>query len=232
VTPAASNYSFSPASGFYFGLAANQLQTDFRGFAAATNKPPAVSMSTSGGPFAAPATIACSAIASDSDGTVAKVDFYAGTTLIGTGASAPYGISWKNVAAGTYSLTAVATDNGGATTRSAPVSVTVNAAAVTPAPPLPNQPPTIRLTAPATNATFTAPASVSMVASVADSDGRITRVRFYAGSTLVGSDSNGPSYSMTWRNVPAGTYTLTAVATDDDGARATSAAVTITVKRR
>jgi chitinase len=87
------------------------------------------------------------------------------------------------------------------------------------------------LTSPAANATFTASTSVSIVASVADSDGRITRVRFYSGGQQIGSDSNGPTYSMTWRNVPAGTHTLTAVATDDDGARATSAAVTITVKR-
>jgi len=237
VTASATNYSFSPASEFYAGLAANQLQTDFRGFAAATNKPPTVSLSTSGAPFTAPATVTCSAIASDSDGSVAKVDFYAGNTLIGTGLSAPYSVSWKNVAAGTYSLTAVATDNGGATTRSAPVAVTVNAAAAAPAPaptPTPtaaNKPPTIKLTSPAANATFTAYNSVSIAASVADSDGRITRVRFYSGSTQIGTDWNGPSYSMTWHNVPPGTYTLTAIATDDDGARTTSAAVTITVKR-
>jgi chitinase len=54
------------------------------------------------------------ASAADSDGTVAKVDFFAGATPIGTATSAPYSVSWSNVAAGAYSLTAVATDNAGA----------------------------------------------------------------------------------------------------------------------
>src|SRR5262249_47723622 len=53
-------------------------------------------------------------------------DFYANSTLLGTSTSAPYGITWSNVSAGTYSLTAVATDNGGAITTSGAVSITVN----------------------------------------------------------------------------------------------------------
>ncbi len=65
-----------------------------------------------------------------------------------------------------------------------------------------------------------------------DSDGRISRVRFYSGNTRLSTDTNGPNYSYTWRYVPAGTYTLKAVATDDDGASTTSATVTVTVKGR
>ncbi len=73
----------------------------------------------------APATVGLSATASDADGTVARVSFYVGSTLIGSDTSAPYTLSWSGVAAGTYSLTAVATDNTGATTTSAPVALTV-----------------------------------------------------------------------------------------------------------
>jgi len=80
----------------------------------------------------APATIAIAASAADNDGTVSKVDFFNGSTLLGTDTSAPYGFTWSNVPAGTYSLTAVATDNATATTTSSAVSITVTAAAPPP----------------------------------------------------------------------------------------------------
>ena len=92
------------------------------------NQPPTVSLTSpaNGATFTAPATISISANASDSDGTVAKVDFFANSTLLGMSTTAPYGITWSNASAGTYSLTAVATDNSGATTTSAVVSIAVN----------------------------------------------------------------------------------------------------------
>jgi len=237
VTPSGSTYSFSPDSDFYAALNASQPQTDFRGYAATPNKPPTVSLSAAGAPFNAPATVVCSATASDSDGTVSRVDFYAGSSLIGTDVSAPYSVNWNNVAAGTYTLTALATDNSGATTQSSPVTVTVNATANPPAPggspTAPgNQPPTVTLTSPVDGATFNSFSSVSISASVHDSDGRIRRVRFFAGRTQVGDDTRGPAYTTRWSHVAPGTYTLTAVATDDDGASTTSGAVTITVNAR
>jgi uncharacterized repeat protein (TIGR03806 family) len=74
-----------------------------------------------------PATITINASATSSGTTVAKVDFFSGTTLIGevTAANAPYTISWTPVYGGTYSITALVTDNVGATAMSAPVTVTV-----------------------------------------------------------------------------------------------------------
>ncbi len=100
------------------------------GWAAAkppTNTPPTVSLTSpaNGATFTAPATITLTATAADANGTVSKVEFYRGTTLIGTSTAAPYGVAWSNVAAGSYSLTAKATDNGGAVTTSAAVSITV-----------------------------------------------------------------------------------------------------------
>jgi len=92
-----------------------------------TNLAPAVSLSgpANGSTFTAPATIPLAASASDSDGTVARVDFYNGAVLIGSATSSPYTATWSSVPTGTYALKAVATDNLGAATSSAPVSVTV-----------------------------------------------------------------------------------------------------------
>ena len=378
---------------------------------APNNTPPTVSITSpvSGTTFTAPATFTITAAASDTDGTIAKVDFYSGNTLIGTDTTAPFSFSWSAVPAGTYSLTAVATDSGNSTATSAPVSVTVGTAplpggwsatdigatgvagstsfsngtfsvsgagadvwgtadalhfayrsltgdgsivarvtsiqnvnawtkagvmirnstsasaaqgfmlvaasaakgvpfqrrtadgngsvstsgsqstaprwvklvrtgnlvtgyesadgvnwitvgsdsfvlgdtvliglgvsshvtgvnatatfdnvTVTAANPPANTPPSVSLTSPAGGATFTAPATISLGASASDSDGSITKVEFFSGTTLLGTDTAAP-YQLTWSNVAAGSYSLTAVATDDQGATASSSAVSITV---
>jgi hypothetical protein len=166
--------------------------------------------------------VSLAAEAGDSDGTVARVDFYAGTTLLGSSTTAPFAHTWSNVPAGSYSLTARAIDDEGATTTSAAVAITVTD------PEPVNVAPTVTLTAPAAGATSTAPATVSLAAEAADSDGTVVRVDFYAGTTLLGSSTTAP-FAHTWSNVPAGSYSLTARAVDDDGATATSAAVAITV---
>lgn len=88
---------------------------------------PTVSLTSpaSGSSFTAPATITLAANAADSDGTVTKVDFFQGTTLLGTDTTSPYSFSWSGAAPGTYSLTAQATDNAGGTRTSSPASVTI-----------------------------------------------------------------------------------------------------------
>jgi glucose/arabinose dehydrogenase len=394
------------------------------------NNPPTVNITTpaNGATFTAPASITINATANDSDGTVSRVDFYAGTNLIGTDTTAPYSFTWNNVAAGNYALTAQATDNVGATTTSGVVNVTVNTSGGTPAltddfndntqdtakwtlgtiqgaiysgpsawdasitvlernqrleispranvtgdhyngyvsvagwnltnsrasveaiqvatgsasntqlalcldsqnfymisvegaqlrfeqvvgslrtttsiaynaaqhrfwrirhepssdsivfetssdgqtwavrrtvarqfaisalkveisagtwaavsspataifdnfrlesnggGPV-NNPPTVNITSPANGATFTAPASITIAANANDSDGTVSRVDFYAGTNLIGTDSNAP-YSFVWNNVSAGSYALTAQAIDNAGALTTSTPVNITV---
>ena len=74
-----------------------------------------------------PAGLTVGASAADYDGTVVSVHFYAGTNQIGEATASPYTAFWTNPASGTYTLTAVATDDAGATTVSAPVSVTLTA---------------------------------------------------------------------------------------------------------
>jgi len=97
---------------------------------AGANNPPTVSITTpaNGATFTALANITINATASDSDGTVSKVDFHQGSTLLGTDTTSPYSYTWNNVAEGNYILTAAATDNDGAVTTSSAVSITVNVA--------------------------------------------------------------------------------------------------------
>ncbi len=95
-------------------------------------------------------------------------------------------------------------------------------------PPL-NQPPTVTLTSPANGATFTAPASILVTANASDPERRLARVDFFSNATKIGSASASP-FTMTWQGAAAGTYAITAEAFDADGASATSAAMTITVK--
>ena len=92
----------------------------------------AITSPASGAAYTAPASVAMAATAADADGTIAGVDFYVGTQLIGTDMTSPYTASWTNVAAGSYSLTAVARDNAGASRSSTAVSITVSAASTRP----------------------------------------------------------------------------------------------------
>jgi hypothetical protein len=75
------------------------------------------------------ASVAIQASASDSDGSIASVRFFANEQLIGILNSPPYGMTWSNPPSSNnpYVLTAVAVDNRGAVTASAGVSITVGA---------------------------------------------------------------------------------------------------------
>ncbi len=92
-----------------------------------STQPPTVSLTnpTNGANFAAPSTITLEADAADSDGNVVQVEFYAGSSLINTSFTAPYSVSWPDVNAGNYVLTARATDDNGAITTSDPIIVSV-----------------------------------------------------------------------------------------------------------
>jgi hypothetical protein len=168
--------------------------------------------------FVAPATISVTANASDSDGSISKVDFFAGATLIGTSTSSPYAVTWSNVAAGSYSLTARATDNAGGVTTSAAVPITVAS----------NAAPTVSLTI-ASSGPYFAPATLSLAADAIDSDGTIARVEFYANGALIGTGSTAP-YGLVWDAVQGGSYALTAKAVDDGGASTSTAPAAVSVQ--
>ena len=90
-----------------------------------------------------------------------------------------------------------------------------------------NLPPSVLITNPPSGTVFTAPANVTMQASASD-DVSVTNVQFLVGSTILANDTAAP-YAATTNGLPAGSYTLTAIASDNAGAKATNS-VSISVK--
>jgi hypothetical protein len=70
------------------------------------------------------------ASATDSDGTIARVEFYADSALVGSDTTSPYSIIWSGAPEGTHSLTAVAYDSKGGMTVSSAREVLVTASAL------------------------------------------------------------------------------------------------------
>lgn len=217
-----------------------------------TNLPPEVSLigPTNGASFFAPANILLVAKAADPDGSVTNVEFFANNVDLGPASSLlaldplgtngkvgpVYVLPWTNVAIGDYALTVVATDNGGSSTTSLPVKISV-----VEVPPPTNHPPVVELIHPANGATFDAPANITLLARASDIDGTVSNVEFYANDADLGAGSavvldppgidgkTGLVYLLSWTNVSEGDYALTAMATDNEGASTTSNPAKISV---
>jgi hypothetical protein len=163
----------------------------------------------------APGSMMLAASALDTLGNVSQVQFFSGATSLGTVSQAPYTLNWNNIPVGNYSITAKAMDSGGATGASAPINLTVLG-------------PTISLTRPTASQTWNAPAYITLTATASSTAGAITQVQFFNGSTLLGTAMQSP-YTVNWSNVEAGSYTITAVATDSTGTVGSTNQVNITV---
>lgn len=189
------------------------------------NQPPTVTLTApgQGATFNTGQTITLSADANDPDGTVSKVDFLDGATVIGTDTSAPYSVD-VTLAAGSHTISARATDNAGAVTGSSSVTITVNAVA--------NNAPTVSITKPTPNTTVESPASITLEANASDSDGQVVKVEYFDAANPLGSAVTAPYTVTPSFLLKAGAHTLTAVATDDKGATTTSAAITLIVAPR
>jgi len=99
---------------------------------------------------------------------------------------------------------------------------------ITTAPVVVNQKPVVSISSPSKSASITAPATITIDASASDPDGTIIKVEFFQGSVKIGEKTTLP-YSFTWKEVPEGTYALTAVAIDNANSTTVSAAVSVTV---
>jgi len=137
-------------------------------------------------------------------------------TLSGTAPNVTYtpAANYYGSDAFTFKVNAGALDSSPAT-----VSLTVTSV---------NDLPTVALTAPASGSVYTPPAAMTLTATAADLDGTIAKVEFFNGASLIGTDTTSP-YSFTWSDVAAGTYTLSAKATDNEGGLQASASVNVTV---
>ena len=93
-----------------------------------------------------------------------------------------------------------------------------------------NLKPTVSMTFPYADNTYAnvSLATVTLEANADDTDGSITSVEFNSGGKVIGTSTTYP-YSFAWQNLPAGTYTVSATATDDKGARTTSKSVTFVI---
>jgi hypothetical protein len=183
----------------------------------APNTLPTVSITspTNGQGFITGSTINIAATAADANGSVASVAFFNDGVLISTDNTAPYEASYTGTT-GTDVLTAVVTDNEGATVTSA--GVTINIAS--------NPPPSVSITAPTAGASFITGDVVNITATATD-NGSVTGVEFFVDGNLLSTDNTAP-YAATYTST-LGNHLITARATDNAGLQATSAAVSIVV---
>jgi RHS repeat-associated protein len=166
---------------------------------------------------AGPATITLTAAATPGAGRrILRVDFFKGTTRVGSRSGTPYSVALGNIPFGTYVFTALAIDSGGSVAISDPVVVRVDS------------PPAVSLTAPVSDSSFAPGANITLTASASDSDEIVKKVEFFAGDTLIGTRVLAP-YQITWSGVAPGRYSLTARATDLAGLSTASAPVMIAV---
>jgi hypothetical protein len=172
--------------------------------------------------FATGSNIALTASAFESaGGTIKRVEYFQETNSLGFNTTAPYSVTWNNVAAGSmttnnYALTARVTGDNGLMSTSSVVNIQVNPA------------PSVLITSPSNNAYLgIAPVNLTISATASDLTG-IKMIQFFQGTNSLGVVTNAP-YNLAWNSVPAANYSLTAVATGNDTLTNTSAAVNIIV---
>jgi hypothetical protein len=99
-----------------------------------------------------------------------------------------------------------------------------------PQPPGSNWPPYVTITQPEDGTEFNPEDTIEIEADALDFDGSVVMVEFFANGTRIAEDTDGSDgWTTNWVDHPEGTYSLTAQATDNEGAATTSPAVEITV---
>jgi biotin carboxyl carrier protein len=184
--------------------------------------PPVVSITSPANGSVIPAgqPIPITANASDPDGSVTSVTFFVNGTRVGEPATtAPYQSTFTATSAGDYSIVAVALDSSGNQTQSSPVVVTV-----------PDTTITVAVTSPAAGSNYTLGTTVLLNAEASTTAGAtITGVQFYVNNQPVGAPVTTSPYTATYQPPVAGTFSVTAQATDSSGKSRLSAPVSFTV---
>jgi hypothetical protein len=160
------------------------------------------------------------ATADSSTSTIVKVEFFAGTELVGSDPASPYGATYTPTGVGTVYFTAKATDALGVSTVTKAQPVVINAKGTTT-----NLPPVV--TVDATPKSVVLGSGVTITATATDPDGSVSGVDYYDGATRLGGSTAAP-YVQTFVPTTVGQHILTAIATDNQGV-STTKTVTITV---
>lgn len=158
--------------------------------------------------------------ASQNNGSLSKVLFYAGTNLVDTFTEPPYKWTFNPTKAGIYDLTAVAIGNGLSTT-SAPVRIFVS--------PINNQNPTVELSLPRDGLVDYECAAFRFRAFAADPDGSVTQVDFEADKSVLLARTSLPPFEVAEVQIPVGTHRISAVAMDDSFGQTRSSSVQVTI---
>lgn len=160
--------------------------------------------------------ITINAKAQDPDGSIDNVMFFDNGRFLRAVSTAPFSLVWTNASPGKHTITARAADLQGLSAVSDPVHIVVS-----------NSAPTVTITAPTDGSSLAAPATIELKADASDPDG-IRKVSFYIKSYLVGTVTSAP-YTLTLKNVSAGSYEFTARAMDKFEQTTTSSAVHVSV---
>ena len=193
------------------------------------NFPPQVSISspTKSTSFIAPAIVTIEANAVDSDGIIVRVEFFNGNTKLGEKITAPYVFTWKDVPEGSYSITAIATDNDNARTVSGAVTVVIEKSTT-----IVNQSPVVSITRPCNNGNnkkkYNTNDRIIITAEATDPDGSISKVDFKIGDVTLAEVKAAP-YSFIWEPSDTGTFVITAIATDNLGATSAKSNVELSI---
>jgi YD repeat-containing protein len=179
-----------------------------------------------------PITLTAQAAVSNALDNVNEVQFFdEHGNLLGSGtpdANGNVSVTWTPASTGQYSISAEALDSLDLNGWSAPVLLTVGSAV----------PPTVTLIAPASGLVVLSGSTLQISAQVVDPNmGGATGAEFYAqgngtplgaGTLSQGTVSNG-TWTFNWQNSPAGTYLLTASATDPATSGSTAQAARLTI---
>ncbi|MBI4424741.1 MAG: hypothetical protein HY554_13495, partial [Elusimicrobia bacterium] len=189
---------------------------------AAPNLPPVVTLAVlENARLVAPGSVPLAATASDPDGRVDRVAFYADDAKIGETSATRGGrfeLLWDGAPAGSHAVVAKAFDGQGASGVSAPVLVAIG----------PDQPPTARWAAPRDGETVTG-RRVELVAEASD-DVAVASVRFQIDGKDLGRPADGSpaKAALDTTALADGTHSLAVIAKDEAGAE-TSARITVIV---
>ncbi len=206
----------------YYGFGrvnAARAVTLARQVTASDREAPTVSITTPAASATVQDVVTVDVKASDNVG-VARVDLYAGSTLVGSDTTTPYGFAWdaSGLPAGSsVTLTAKAYDGASNAGTSAGVSVKIGGA-------LDTVPPTVTLTNPQDGARVSGTVTLSATGS---DNAQISSVSIFVDGKLMCSATSSPACGWNTRKAKTGTHTVSATATDAAGNQA-SVAVAVT----